>query len=1284
MAILSGILTCVLITLQCTTSENAQQIFINNQNLPRLHENSLNRIHITSNTTIFFVFVQSSLQSNIVFRDVANLSLQFVFTNLYCTDRNGFVFINITGLEIMGMTLTNCGMKISQSLIQEALTIQTNSNYLLLEGLKAAIFAVNVRNLLIEFSNVSRSHGYGFLGINVLGNSTFHYVDIIGSNALTALNVRCTQQDISFSEIAECQGGNALFLFDDLPHCPPSLSSYTLTLNQTSITDGVNPLVPYSIVHAEFSTAGGLTVIEGQSNYVLKLNIISSVFIRNRGNRGGNILIQLPNTVSSSSITIQNCLSFYAIANFPVYITVGSLDLIDARRNLPECGTLRDRANNMGRRLEVLTIENSNFTLNVGGGISILVVRSYLPLYLTSTQPVFVVSIINCTVRGNIALGPITGAASGLAVAEIAYGERQSTEVNVVGTLFEKNLHVKPSGNSLHSYIATNRFQSIGKATFRNCTFNGNNYSAILADNSFVFFEGTNSFINNTSPYGGAFFLTSSARILLKPNVQLIFINNFASEKGGAIFVDVSDLTSISHCNVEVFDPDYLQLSELNITMEFINNSAAKTGDVYYGGLLDYCFIQSPSVFMRTTSKGNYTFSFVSDFSGQNSSRSLVSSEGTKICLCDNKHVQNICTNLSRQTSFVSYYPGELFEIFVVIRDQSNNPVPSVVTTTHTVAGKYDFNELTDTSSCNLLTYRLQNTWQGFELFYIVPSNLLIFESVSALILLVNFLNCSSLTGFTLDNDTKVCSCVPQLQERNMTCNIDTKNITRQPPYWLSNYSNHLLLHDNCPYDYCKPDQVQIVMTEPSISEQCAFNRYGTLCGSCKEGFSQVLGSSRCLKCSNSYLSLLIPFGLAGIALIGLLFIFNLTTYSGKINGLIYYASVIHINMQVFFSPGEQDFFKTFISWINLDLGIETCFYDGMGPHTKLWLQLIFPVYLIVLMAIAAIIYHLLTLLRKKQKKFEFYFRILGKFGRRIIPVLATIILLSYTKLLQVIFTVLSFTHLDYPDGSRVIWLYNGNITFGKGTHLSLLIVSLILLVIVVLPYIVLLVLFPLIINIAYFKSNKVVRYMKELNILKDFVDTYLNPYKYHPHCGVYWPALLLITRTFHVIVFASTLGDPGVNLFVIIANTFLFVILNLAVGGVYKSRLLTVLETSYLLNIGILGAATAVSDLFGVHQAIVVYLSIVIAIITFASVYIYQGLIVCAIKYRHNSWCSKLLKLIGRGSANIPNSEHDLRGPPNSGSREQPKPCITTTTIKGIPEEEENDVTEQQAEVAL
>ena len=46
---------------------------------------------------------------------------------------------------------------------------------------------------------------------------------------------------------------------------------------------------------------------------------------------------------------------------------------------------------------------------------------------------------------------------------------------------------------------------------------------------------------------------------------------------------------------------------------------------------------------------------------------------------------------------------------------------------------------------------------------------------------------------------------------------------------------------------------------------------------------------------------------------------------------------------------------RVFISFTNLDLGIETCFYNGIDSYAKMWLQLFFPSYLI-LIAVSIII----------------------------------------------------------------------------------------------------------------------------------------------------------------------------------------------------------------------------------------------------------------------------------------------------------------------------------------
>lgn len=191
-----------------------------------------------------------------------------------------------------------------------------------------------------------------------------------------------------------------------------------------------------------------------------------------------------------------------------------------------------------------------------------------------------------------------------------------------------------------------------------------------------------------------------------------------------------------------------------------------------------------------------------------------------------------------------------MIHILVICLGQRNGTVPAVVfgylASCINIEGSVTSIETKQT--CSMINFSLSSSNDieylrfEFDAQIVVPDPLLVEVIVQ---------DCETLVGFTLDDVSSICVCADQLRGRNITCDIATKMITHQPPYWLGNYSNNLLLHDNYPYDYCKPEQVQIVMTEPSISEQCAFNRYGTLCGSCREGFSQVFGLSRCCKCSN-------------------------------------------------------------------------------------------------------------------------------------------------------------------------------------------------------------------------------------------------------------------------------------------------------------------------------------------------------------------------------------------------------------------------------------------------
>ena len=192
----------------------------------------------------------------------------------------------------------------------------------------------------------------------------------------------------------------------------------------------------------------------------------------------------------------------------------------------------------------------------------------------------------------------------------------------------------------------------------------------------------------------------------------------------------------------------------------------------------------------------------------------------------------------------------------------------------------------------------------------------------------------------------------------------------------------------DCPMYYCVPYSSNVNLLYRDL--QCQFDRTGILCSQCQHhlGMIMIFGSSRCMECTNVHIILAIIIAIAaGIILVVILYLLNLTVTNGTINGIIFCANIISINNYVFlvnnnvFKP-----LKIFISVVNLDLGIETCFYNGMVNYAKMWLQLFFPFYLIIIAASIII-------------ASRYSYRILRLTYTRSLPVLATLFLPCYPTL---------------------------------------------------------------------------------------------------------------------------------------------------------------------------------------------------------------------------------------------------------------------------------------------
>ena len=272
--------------------------------------------------------------------------------------------------------------------------------------------------------------------------------------------------------------------------------------------------------------------------------------------------------------------------------------------------------------------------------------------------------------------------------------------------------------------------------------------------------------------------------------------------------------------------------------------------------------------------------------------------------------------------------------------------------------------------------------------------------------------------GFTLQDG--ICDCDPILPVKFHNCFIDHSTIKRPARTWITAHAymnNTKYLISDCPMDYCLPYQSHVSLHHPDL--QCQFNRTGILCSQCQHPLSMIFGSSRCMECSNIYILITIIVIVAGIVLVVSLYLLNLTVTKGTINGLIFYANIVSINNTVFLV--NNNVFKPlsiFISFVNLDLGFEVCFYNGMDSYFKMWLQLFFPVYLIIIAASIII-------------ASRYSSKILRLTLTRSLPVLATLFLLSYTGVLRTVLTVLfsysTITHL--PSGHhQIVWSIDASV----------------------------------------------------------------------------------------------------------------------------------------------------------------------------------------------------------------------------------------------------------------
>ncbi len=822
----------------------------------------------------------------------------------------------------------------------------------------------------------------------------------------------------------------------------------------------------------------------------------------------------------------------------------------------------------------------------------------------------------------------ITGSTFNLVMEDITMRDDRDTQYSLSDG-------VKSSGVILLEYVYTALFN--GTSEFNNIL----GPVIVATYSNTIYLTGDILFANicaSVGSAGAAILLKSDTTLWLQEPLNATFHNNTAV-KGGAVayYQGVKAFCVFQYATDLVYTPSNISLIDINVS--FSLNSAHLAGNSLYISNLYNCSLSlSPNITVIDPEQMyNNTFTFHSPV---NNGLLEMSSIPDQVCFCigegnDTSRSNLNCAGNSRNITTIITYPGKNFNICVVAVDEVYRPVYTNMYSVLTpdfgndwrlgygedIAKVYGYN-------CTQLNFSIyaNPTKDSTGTISMYP-----YDVTYGLAIPILLKKCP--LGFQLVGGG-YCDCRNILRDRKFHCSIDTCTIT-SPIYvdlfWIgpihSKNNSSLELFGyvaHCPIQYCSL-AVQNISSDDFYSI-CRFNRTGFLCSTCQEGLSNVVGHPACKKCSNLYL-LTIPFyAVAGIILVVLLFLLRLTVATGTINGLILFANLFNINVFYFFDHSFTSWLKIFISLLNLELGFPLCLYDGLTTVISSYLGYIVPVYLWSIVLIISFLSR--------------HFNVIARLtSRSAIPVLATIIHLSFSRLLRAAIGGLMFVILEVDDGgssynSSYVWFLDGNVKYASGRHLGLLFLSLMSLFLFLLPYTV------------FLTGIKLFGRFKFVNQIRPFIDAFCAPYK---DKWRFWFGARLLFLVVIYIAYAVLRNTPGA---IILFETVALVLFTVVQAFImpYKSNLINFLDLFFLTD-AILVHVTVVyiDDMEGAD----IYVNVLMlpVFLMFLAIVIYHAYLALNIKERLARKQAKNHRSNELGSHETRVDEKTSLNPPSHGS---------------------------------
>ena len=1165
--------------------QKVDQYFVSNTCMEFLegdHIMEINRAIRMDNVTNFSLI---GTRNNVVTRTKSSDGSPEPTSRLICSGatRSGFYFINSSNILIENIAIGQCGLRLSRYV-----------------KVLAALAFDTVINVEIRSVQIYDSTGFGIHGDRILGNSTISssaFIHNIGTDKFYGGNVRLwyrkCQSNLNTSlriEKSWFMHGYDIFKTERFY---PYASGLTLLID-----------CPYvDVVIDNITTMNN--VADNGGNLAIRLNFtthrpgIGSVLLKNshvfngRGHRGGGLRVW-SRIYGAGNVSCSDLSTLYVMLRVVnttfmgnhAYSAGGALYISHYEEEHIDCVT------------RTIKFENCKFLKNSapapGNGAVTEIIKHKIPTVRAHTSPQF----------------------------QVVFSRSQ----------FISNWMILDERGLVHGGILD--IFSVDRVTFNSCNFTDNNSTVLSIVDSNVVLSGQLLFSNNSAVNGGAMKFCDSSYMYIENNTYATFERNHAKNAGGAIFAQHRCLETNPSCFFQPLVKDFTKLSDfgknINMILEFINNTADNSGNAIYGGSINYCYTFQH--FIDKYNKKSYylshkVFKKLFHISNKNHTHDI-SSNPYGVCLCDMK-MKPRCKR--KHITLEPKYPGEVFQVLAVTVGQQGGFSPAVASykVVEPRSEKNILKQLTNDplDRCTWLKYSLHTSPK------LVTFNLTVQQASPDAYSFyfqyhypqveVQLKRCP--WGFTLQKDSDcmmMCGCHRVLKDNEISCNLTTGFVTRGGSKWVginwlkfksvkefhnlchsmntsdnSNSCVEVVVSTQCPYDYCKTSKVKI--NANSSEHQCNFDRTGILCGKCEEGKSSTFGGSQCKNCNNDYIIPVVIFVIiAGFILVFVLIMLNLTVTEGTLNGLIFYMNFVQVNKSVYFPmyTGELWYgarlLTGIVAWFNLDVGITTCFYSGMDSYIKTWLQFVFPVYIWLIVVVIIVL----------SRKFVLVQRLVGK---NAVKILATLFLLSVAKISRAIISVFSYTSIEFPSGSGHyinVWIPDGNVRYLNGKHVPLFLVGFVFLILIFVYTV--LVMFSMCLQRLPSRSLFSLVYR-----LKPFFDAYTGPYKTRYR---FWTGLLLLARCLFFTMF-SLHPLNYVHLKLLLTTLMCFVLLSLMTSfyGVYRRLHLNLLEMLAFFNLGVLSSLSCFltnSDAHVTKIIITSSISVLVACITFIVVVFFHG----------------------------------------------------------------------------